>query len=98
MAHMKNRDSNRRRREDRQVQAKVRQEAYDKLSMAEKLAKLPEQGSMKQKIKLAKQAVAKVGEAAAKVAEAVIEVAEAPAKEKKGTKARRQAKKDKKAQ
>jgi len=94
MSHMKNRDSNRRRREDRQVQAKVRQEAYDKLSLTEKLAALPATGSVKQKIKLAKLAVAKVGESTAKVAEAVIEVAE---KAKKGAKAKRQHKHDKKA-
>jgi hypothetical protein len=93
---MKNRDYNRRRREDRQVQAKIRQEAYDKLTLAEKIAQLPVDGAQKQKAKLFKQLEAQNGTAAV-AAQAVPEV-EAPAKEKKGTKARRQAKKDKKAQ
>lgn len=55
MAHMKNRDSNRRRREDRQIQAKVRQEAYDKLTTAQKLAALPVDGAVKQRVCLTSQ-------------------------------------------
>jgi Spy/CpxP family protein refolding chaperone len=40
MARMKNRDSNKARRADRQVQAKVRQDLYAALTPAQKLAKL----------------------------------------------------------
>jgi hypothetical protein len=50
---MKNRDSNRPRREDRQLQAKVRQEAYDQLSVKQKLEKLgPAPMGAKQRAKL----------------------------------------------
>lgn len=56
MAHMKRRDYNRRRREDRQVQAKVRQEVYDGLTIAQKIAKLGDAPAAKQRAKLAKAA------------------------------------------
>jgi hypothetical protein len=92
MSHMKNRDSNRRRREDRQVQAKVRQEAYDKLSLMEKLAALPEVGAAKQHKKLLSQVAAMPV-----LSLTVKSETEAPVKEKKGAKAKRQHKHDKKA-
>jgi hypothetical protein len=61
MSQMKNRGSNKPRREQRQVEAKARQEAYSKLSPAEKLAKLDKGGptsggmpyvALKQRVKL----------------------------------------------
>jgi hypothetical protein len=87
---MKNRNRNKPRREDRQVQAKVRQLAYDMLTVAEKLARLGDTGSAKQRARLsAPRSVA------AEIIEGVAALAEQPPKEKKGVKAKRQARKDK---
>lgn len=105
MGHMKNRDSNRRRREDRQVQAKVRQESYDKLSTAEKLVALPTGGCVKQRIKLTGQLIAESGprrSATLTIAEVnesfdALNGTHDVVKIKKGSKAKRQAKNDKKA-
>ena len=102
MARMKNRDANRKRREDRQAQAKVRQEAYDMLTLNEKLAKLTNVvGASKQRNKIVKaleEALQNGGKRSAFVE--VVEglgtlVAVEPPKEKKGVKAKRQARKDK---
>lgn len=58
MSRMKNRDSNRQRRDDRKIQAKIRQEAYDRLSVEEKILKLDVGGfaAKKQRARLQKQA------------------------------------------
>ena len=98
MARMKNRDANRKRREDRQVQAKVRQGAYDMMTLAEKLASLGDVGSTKQRKRLMEQAVIAGSprrSAFIEVVEGVAALAEQPPKEKKGVKAKRQARKDK---
>jgi hypothetical protein len=107
MARMKNRDSNRNRREDRIVQAQIRQEAYDKLSVSQKLDRLGSLRALKQRAKLVKILEAEVAQEegrslAGEVAEGFLALdpnAPVPAvlKEKKGAKAKRQAKKDKKA-
>jgi hypothetical protein len=96
MSHMKNRDMNRPRREDRIVQAQIRQEAYDKLTVEQKLAMLPVMGSAKQRARLAKA----LRSIAREIVEGVMALdpnAPVPAilKEKKGVKAKRQARKDK---
>lgn len=97
MAHMKRRDSNRRRREDRQIQAKVRQEAHEALTVEQKIAKLGNLPAVKERAKLTARAVAIVSAAevatsldAARKADVVLKV------ERKGQKAKRQARKDKK--
>jgi hypothetical protein len=101
MSHMKNRDSNRIRREDRQVQAQIRQEAYDKLTVSEKIDRLGSSRSLKQRAKLVKLLEVEVakeeGVSPRDIAAEVGEGFEALAKERKGAKARKQAKKDKKA-
>ena len=51
---MKNRDSNKGRREQRQFEAKVRQELASKRSPAERLAALPVGGAQKERAKLLK--------------------------------------------
>lgn len=52
MSRMSRRDGNKKRREDRQIQAKVRQAEYDKLSPTEKMAKLGNLAAVKERIKL----------------------------------------------
>jgi hypothetical protein len=96
MSRMKNRDANRTRREDRIVQAQIRQEAYDKLTVEQKLARLGDTGSTKQRAKLVKLLEKGAVQERSLVAE-VTEGVEALAKDRKGAKARKQAKKDKKA-
>ncbi len=97
MSRMKNRDSNRPRREDRQIQAKIRQEAYDKLSISEKLDKLGSLRALKQRARFVRQLEQEVAAEERSVAAEVLEGVEALAKTRKGAKAKRQAKKDKKA-
>ncbi len=85
MSHMKNRDGNRQRREDRQVQAGIRNEAYGKLSVAEKLARLDAGHfvATRQRARLAKQAPA----TAPNAAEAAVGTPEAPKRARKARKA-----------
>jgi len=54
MSQMKNRDSNKGRREQRQFEAKVRQELASKRTPAERLANLPVGGAKKERPKLLK--------------------------------------------
>ena len=101
MARMKNRDANRNRREDRIVQAKIRQEAYDKLTVSEKIDALGSSRSLVQRAKLVKllekEVVQEDKELMRSLVAEVTEGVEALVKERKGAKARKQAKKDKKA-
>ena len=84
MSHMKNRDSNKQRREDRQIQAKIRQESYDKLSLTEKLAAMPATGCVKQRAKLNRQLIEKLGKTVAPKHEATVSIpVEKPKKAKK---------------
>jgi hypothetical protein len=57
MSHMKNRDSNKTRREDRIEQAKVRREGREARTTAEQLAKLDAGGhaAVKERVQLAQQ-------------------------------------------
>jgi len=95
MSHMKNRDSNRPRREDRIVQAKIRQEAYDKLTVSQKLDLLGSTRALKQRAKLVKVLEKEVVQEERSLVAEVTEGVEALAKERKGVKAKRQARKDK---
>lgn len=60
MAHMKRRDSNRARREQRQAEAAIRQEIYDGLSFDQRLEKLGNLTATKQRAKIARQSENKV--------------------------------------
>jgi hypothetical protein len=95
MSHMKNRDSNRTRREDRIVQAQIRQEAYDKLSVSQKLDALGSLRALKQRAKLVKILEREVEQEDRSLVAEVTEGVEALVKERKGVKAKRQARKDK---
>jgi hypothetical protein len=95
MSRMKNRDSNRIRREDRIVQAQIRQEAYDKLSVSQKLDGLGSLRALKQRAKLVKVLEVEVEQEDRSLVAEVTEGVEALVKERKGAKAKRQARKDK---
>jgi hypothetical protein len=94
MSHMKNRDSNKTRREDRIEQAKVRREGREARTTAEQLTKLDAGGhaAVKERIKLQQEIVAAPVVALNPVATTEVAPVEKPKKFKKGSKP----KKDKK--
>lgn len=99
MSKMRMRDRNKVRREQRQLEALERQAAYDVLTIEEKLAKLGNLPARKQRLKLIQPTMpmVKTPEEAATILAAGGGVGiDLTTKEKKGAKARKQAKKDRK--